>query len=467
MFNILFSILQATKVHCDTSRDITDILPTNWICFMARLLNDSSLKSKDKRLSLKPQKEPYWRVISEGIHLGYYRCKKGAGKWHARAQENTNKKYHKKTLGDADDFSDADETKIFNFAQAQGLAQKFAAEVNRHDDLESKKYTVQTAIKDYLQDFRANGKKSLYSTEAQINAHILPVFGNKLVSELTFRQLNAWKNKLAISDKRLRSSTKFGEDQQYASDQSSDPEYQRKRRATANRIVTILKAILNHAYNTNHIQSNDAWKKVKPFKHVSEAKIRFLNEQEIIRLLNACELDFRSLVRGALLTGARYGELTNLKVADFNTDNNSILIAQTKSGKARYIPLNDEGLLFFKQLTIGRDTKEYIFCRTDGKKWMKNYQVRPLEAACHKAKIPPINFHILRHTYGSSLAMRGVPLQVIATVLGHADTRITHKHYAHLMPSYVADVIKQHLPSFGKTEPDNVLPLAKTRKINV
>ena len=57
--------------------------------------------------------------------------------------------------------------------------------------------------------------------------------------------------------------------------------------------------------------------------------------------------------------------------------------------------------------------------------------------------------------------MKGVPLQVIAELLGHADTRITHKHYAHLMPSYVADVVRAHLPNFGETEESNVLPLSK------
>jgi hypothetical protein len=53
------------------------------------------------------------------------------------------------------------------------------------------------------------------------------------------------------------------------------------------------------------------------------------------------------------------------------------------------------------------------------------------------------------------------PLQVIAAVLGHSDTRITHKHYAHLMPSYIADIIKQNLPDFGKTEETNVKPMKK------
>jgi integrase len=51
--------------------------------------------------------------------------------------------------------------------------------------------------------------------------------------------------------------------------------------------------------------------------------------------------------------------------------------------------------------------------------------------------------------------MRGVPLNVIAAQLGHSDTRITEKHYAHLAPSYVADTIRAHFPtiSTGDTAP--------------
>lgn len=56
---------------------------------------------------------------------------------------------------------------------------------------------------------------------------------------------------------------------------------------------------------------------------------------------------------------------------------------------------------------------------------------------------------MLRHTYASRLAMQRVPLQVIAEQLGHADTRITQKHYAHLSQSYVADVIRAASPALG------------------
>jgi integrase len=73
--------------------------------------------------------------------------------------------------------------------------------------------------------------------------------------------------------------------------------------------------------------------------------------------------------------------------------------------------------------------------------------------ACAKAKIAPaISFHILRHTYASLLAMNAVPLPVIARALGHADTRMTERHYAHLQPSYVADTIRANLPKWSKDD---------------
>jgi integrase len=72
--------------------------------------------------------------------------------------------------------------------------------------------------------------------------------------------------------------------------------------------------------------------------------------------------------------------------------------------------------------------------------------------ACKRAKIKPAaSFHVLRHTYGSTLAMRGVPFGVIAKQLGHADTRMTEKHYARLAPSNVADTIRAHFPDLASS----------------
>ncbi|CAA7614644.1 hypothetical protein MTBUT4_190017 [Magnetospirillum sp. UT-4] len=45
--------------------------------------------------------------------------------------------------------------------------------------------------------------------------------------------------------------------------------------------------------------------------------------------------------------------------------------------------------------------------------------------------------------------MRGTPLVVIAAQLGHSDTRMVEKHYAHLAPSYVAETIRKGFPRLG------------------
>ena len=70
-----------------------------------------------------------------------------------------------------------------------------------------------------------------------------------------------------------------------------------------------------------------------------------------------------------------------------------------------------------------------------------------------------VSFHILRHTYASRLAMKGVPMAVIAAQLGHSYTRMTEKHYAHLAPSYVADTVRAAFTSMGIVKENNVVSI--------
>jgi len=194
-------------------------------------------------------------------------------------------------------------------------------------------------------------------------------------------------------------------------------------------------------------------------------KVRYLTVDECKALIDACPSDFRALVRGALYTGCRYGELTAMRVDVFNRHANTIHIERSKSGKGRYIPLTKEGAAFFASVADERKGNEPMFKHvplshrkaepsTDGKPkpepWEDSQQRYWMLQACETAKIAPaIGFHVLRHTYASQLAMNGTPMPVIAALLGHADTRMTEKHYGHLSPSYIADTLRANLPSFG------------------
>jgi integrase len=124
--------------------------------------------------------------------------------------------------------------------------------------------------------------------------------------------------------------------------------------------------------------------------------------------------------------------------------------------------LTEEGQQLFASLTAGKLGNDPVFVRHDGGVWGKSHQLRRMLEACKRAKISPaISFHVLRHTHGSTLAMRGVPMGVIAEQLGHADTRMTEKYYAHLAPSYVADTIRAHFPTLGIAGDPTVVPMKR------
>jgi integrase len=148
--------------------------------------------------------------------------------------------------------------------------------------------------------------------------------------------------------------------------------------------------------------------------------------------------------------------------ADFNPDANKVTVRDSKSGKSRHVVLTDEGQKLFASLTAGKEGKSPIFSRADGGVWHNSHQLRPIRDACKRAKISPIiSFNILRHTQGSALAMEGVPMPVIAKQLGHSDTRMTEKHYAHLSGDYVADTIRAHFPKLGIGGATNVTPISR------
>jgi hypothetical protein len=76
--------------------------------------------------------------------------------------------------------------------------------------------------------------------------------------------------------------------------------------------------------------------------------------------------------------------------------------------------------------------------------------------------VPNVSFHVLRHTHASLLAMRAVPMAVITRQLGHADTSVTEKHYAHLAPNCVAETIRESFRRLVIAKP-TVLPIGAHR----
>jgi integrase len=431
---------------------------------MAGTVKHARLESPSARKRLPRGRQPHWQGLIEGrVHLGY-QCWKGepAGRWIMRryigisASKNGKPvaKYSTIPLGLADDDDAADGTRVLSFEQAEAKAHAMVAAPNGGD---KKRLTVRKALDQYVEYKRSLGQP-VSDVLGRGLAHIVPPLGNLVVTELTAETLRKWLATMAAQPAQKR--PKAGKPQFRLAPDST--EAIRARRASANRVLTMLKAALNYAFDEGYVANRDAWgRKLKPFKDVEVARVRYLTVTQAERLLNACDADFRPLVRAALETGCRYSELARMQVQDFNPDSNTVTIGKSKSGKARHVILTPEGADFFSQHCAGRDGIEPIFHGANGSTWNKSHQAEPMRAACARARItPPINFHALRHTWASLATMNGVPLLVVAKNLGHIDTRMVEKHYSHLAPSYVAEAIRAGAPRFiGADTLSSVVPM--------
>ncbi len=449
---------------------------------MPRSVADTPLTTRTARERLATRHQPYWRGIEAGAALGY---RKGAtaGVWLVRiADPSAGGGYRQASLGRADDTLEADGVETLNYRQADANARNWIARHHRvAAGMEPEPaagpaapYTVADAIADYLADYKARGGKAVRTTRQVAETHILPTLAKTTVGRLNRYQLKTWHRAVAAAPARLRA--KAGEVRHRDTD--GDADAGRRRRSSANRVLTVLKAALNHARAEGKVSCpSDAWGDIKPFREVDRAKVRYLLDDEITRLVNACPPDFRSIVTGALMTGCRYGELCVMKVGDFDSQAWTVTICISKSGKPRHIALTEEGREFFEGAAAGKAADARLFdrdqvvaqatrekpARTVRAAWGDSDQFRPIGAACVAANIAPaISFHELRHTYASRLAMRGVPMGVIAAQLGHSDTRMTERHYAHLSPSYVAETVRQSFGTLGIVPKTTIKPIRQT-----
>jgi len=201
--------------------------------------------------------------------------------------------------------------------------------------------------------------------------------------------------------------------------------------AMVNRSLACLKSMFNRAIAWGKYEGVNPVTRVGMFKEKT-IRLRYLEKEEILRLVDNCSKALKPVVILAVNTGMRHGEIFNLKWHDVDFKRDVICLLETKSGEKREVPMNE--VVKNELIKVRKHPKSpYIFCHPNGER-VKDIR-KSFWTALKKSDIKDFRFHNLRHTAASQLVMAGVDLNTVREILGHNTIEMTLR-YAHLSPNH-------------------------------
>ena len=224
--------------------------------------------------------------------------------------------------------------------------------------------------------------------------------------------------------------------------------------ATINRPLTYLKAYFNLAMRDGHCKANPV-AKLKPLRENNE-RTRYLDaETELPRFRAAFSLIDWELVEFAIVTGLRQSEQFGLAWENVDLGGGVIKIPDPKSGKARFVHLNDEARdVLARQRALFPDSP-WVFPspnKPERPRDPKNFYHRVFAKALIEAKIQDFTWHDLRRTFASWLTMKGAHPRAVQSLLGHSSGRMTER-YSYLAPRHIGEAVSLLSGSLGERRP--------------
>ncbi len=268
-------------------------------------------------------------------------------------------------------------------------------------------------------------KKSWKSDRSFYNQHIKPVLGTKSLDKISpfdvEKVLSHMRNKKSARGKRLAPATQRG-------------------------VIVLLSHMLSLARRWGiHKGANPCELVTKP--RVNNQKTEYLTHEQHTKLLETInawpDKMAVSIIRFAMLTGIRRGEIFKLQWKDISIEHGTMLLRDPKGKKDVSLPLSQEAIEVLKNVPREFET-DFIFYGREGK------QRTDFKHAWHTirkaAGLPDdFRFHGLRHHYASTLVSNGVDLYVVQQLLTHKSHAMTQR-YSHLSPN----ALKQATEKAGK-----------------
>lgn len=282
--------------------------------------------------------------------------------------------------------------------------------------------TFSSFVERYLEHCESatdNKPSTLKSKRDILRKHLLPRFGKLRLDAIDAEQVDALKTALVKAELSHK---------------------------TVNNVLTVLHNVLNVAVEWGKLP---ALPRIKWFKKQPQA-FDFLTFAETDQLLKALPAGrWVNMVKLAVNTGLRIGELVALRWEDVDLKGGRLVVRHSvfrgnlgtpKGGRTREVPLNQGATEALRAARILGCP--WVFPDREGQ-MIRNPQHACADAIARisvAAGLRQIGWHVLRHTFASHLAMRGVSMKQIQDLLGHATAAMTER-YAHLSPESKRDAV--------------------------
>lgn len=206
---------------------------------------------------------------------------------------------------------------------------------------------------------------------------------------------------------------------------------------TIKHILILTKRVFNFNIDMGNCEINPA-EKVK-LEKFDNTRIAYLLDDEIERIFKYLDSGKEwygdvALIKFALYTGLRRGELFNLIWDNVDLENNRITLYDTKGGKNQSIILASDAAAVLQSLSR---TDTYVF---PSKLGGKRDDVKTLWSRIKLAANirPNIRFHDIRHTFGTIAVSSGIGIDVVQKMMTHKDIKTTQR-YAHIVDQRMKD----------------------------
>ncbi len=381
------------------------------------------IDSKTKRAKLTPRREPYWRQLRAGGHVGYRKPDEGVGTWIAKWRDAATGRRSYRALGTI-----LDDDSRSAYENARRAAETWFNEIEK--GVSPEVVTVKDACDQYVAAIRRDGKEGK-AKRAEADFRRLvdadPIAKLEL-SKLRAGHLESWRDRISSKPARVGRGERLKDAPRTA--------------GTINRDMVPLRAALNRAFDLNLVASDIAWRRaLRPIENADRRRDIYLERAERKTLLDSANEEIRPFLRALSLLPLRPGALAALKAGDYNVRLRSLRVGQDKAGKDRRIMVPEATAKFLAEQAKSKLPGAPLFAQADGSAWHKDAWKWPIKDAVVAAKLPPATTaYSLRHSVITDLVTAGLDLLTIAQISGTSVAMI-EQHYGHLRQQLAAQAL--------------------------